>query len=100
MKNSSNDPFRDSLQTELGRSVYDWAPIKKPYMRQEIAEEITRGFCTREGRKLLRIEYRGSEWPFVEIDGCHSVELHAKWRDAFFNHGYSPPILICKDDDE
>lgn len=95
-----SDPFRDSLSTDLGKSIYDWSPVKKPQIDIGVLEEIVEGFCTREGKKLLYLQPQGQEAGHVEIDGEHSIELHAKWRESFYVHGYTAPILICKDEDE
>lgn len=95
----TNDPFRDSLLTDLGRSIYDWSPVRKPVERPEIIQEIISAFCVREGRKCLSFSYMESEWPVVDLDGEQSMKLHASWRKAFWEHGIFAPILTCKDDD-
>ena len=94
------DYFRDSLQTPLGKAIYDWAPIRKAWLPPEIAKEIAEGFCVREGRKCLQCSFSGVETPYVEISGESSLLLFALWQSAFYDHGYSAPILIFKEDDE
>lgn len=95
----TKDYFRDSLKTDLGRAIYDWSPIRKAHLPVEIAEEIIVGFCTREQRKCLESLFSTPEYPYVMIDGHRSVELYGKWRQAFRDHGYSPPILVCEEDE-
>lgn len=94
------DKFRESLKTDLGREIYDWAPVKKPNMPIEIIEEIVEGFCIREQRKALVCAVSGVETPYVEIDGQMTLELHSQWRKAFYSHGYQAPILMCNGDED
>jgi hypothetical protein len=91
------DYFRDSLKTDLAKSIYDWAPVYKPTIAPEIAKEIIAAFCTREQRKCLRIDLGAY---YVVLDGEHSIELHSKWRASFWDHGYSAPVLVCKGEEE
>lgn len=95
-----SDSFRDSLLTDLGRSIYDWSPIRKPVEQPEIIKEIIAAFCVREGKKCLSFSQTEWEWAVVELDCAESIKIHALWRAAFWEHGYSAPILICKDRNE
>lgn len=90
--------LKDELETELAQHLYRWAPIKKSETPIDVITEIAESFCTREGRKLVSVEISCPEWVFVTIDGQHSLELHSQWRNSFYAHGYSEPLLICQDD--
>lgn len=89
---------REDLKTDLAREVYDWSPLRKEETPVEIFDEIVRSFCSREERSLLISEQRGQAGAYVAVSGEHSLDLHARWLDAWYAHGYYPPILVCTDD--
>lgn len=94
----STDYFRDSLLTDLGKSIYDWAPVKKTELPPNIGKNIAASFCVREDRSLLGYSFSGVGMNYVVISGSCSIQLYAQWSISFASHGYSPPILVCKED--
>lgn len=89
---------RGSLNTDLGKYLYDWSPLKGKATRVEIAQDIIASFCTREHRKWLESEQWRPEQP-VFIDGEVGLELYQRWAQSWYYFGYETPMLICTGDD-
>jgi hypothetical protein len=92
------DPFRDSLDTDLAKSVYDWAPVKKMELPPNIGKDIAVSFCVREDRNFVGCSFSGVGVDYVIISGESSIYLYSQWSYSFNAHGYSPPILVCEQD--
>lgn len=86
--------FRDRLETELAKHVFDWSPLPKQKYDLEIIEDIARSFCTREQLSFVSLAQWTPESLVVTIDGVPSLNAHAKWRTSFMEFGYTPPILV------
>lgn len=76
--------------------MYDYSPIRKSYIPDEILEDISSSFFIREEiEDYTKVEIWGEGLVIFYIPET-SLGIFPKWRKAFLVHGYDPPILNFK----
>lgn len=86
--------MRDTLETELGRYIYDYGPLLKTYISKEVLMDIANSFCIRNNATLIRYEQMvyGVHIITIKIQD-ESLEIYRDWALSYEDHGYSPPLL-------
>ena len=85
-----------TYKTELGEYLYYYSPLPKTLIPAEILEDLTSAFCIRNNMDLVEIVEIETNIYLVAVQGEETLDTWVRWADAFYPHGYTPPVLTVE----
>lgn len=86
--------LREELLTDIGRYAYDYSPIPKQVIPEDVLHDIASSYCIREGviscEWVYTTEYTLMHGILKDDPTMHNYE---SWNRSFAIHGYSAPLI-------
>ena len=87
--------MKDDTETELGKYIYQYAPVGKTEIDLAVLDDLAYSFCIREGylyRGYMHIDT--VLWVLIGMRAEQEcMSMYTEYRKSFEVHGYSAPRL-------